>query len=107
VPEQIEQRGDVRVVAVADALDPLTLLNWEPEAGLPYTSHAWNDARLRTQVVYVIRDTLMELDPAKAAMACYCGDPESSLLYPCVSAGDSSGQRRRGGCRRAGCTPAP
>lgn len=66
VLEQIGQGGDTRVVAVGDALDPLTLLNWEPEAGLPYDPHVWNDVRLWTRVAYVIRDTLIEMDPANA-----------------------------------------
>lgn len=65
--EQIGQRGDARVVALGDQLDPLTLLNWEPEAGLPYDPHIWNDVRLWTRVTYTIRDTLMEMDPANAA----------------------------------------
>ena len=61
-------RGDAtRVVAVGERLDPLTLLNWEPEAGLPYDPHIWNDVRLWIEVVGVIRDTLVELDPANAA----------------------------------------
>jgi manganese/zinc/iron transport system substrate-binding protein len=67
VLEQIGQGGDTRVVAVGDGLDPLTLLNWEPEAGLPYDPHIWNDVRLWTRVSYVIRDILMEMDPANAA----------------------------------------
>jgi manganese/zinc/iron transport system substrate-binding protein len=67
VLEQIGQSGDITVVAVADQLDPLTLLNWEPEAGLPHDPHVWNDVRLWTQVSYVIRDTLVEADPDNAA----------------------------------------
>jgi manganese/zinc/iron transport system substrate-binding protein len=67
VLDQIGQGDDTRVVALADSLDPLTLLNWEPEAGLPYDPHVWNDVRLWTQVVKNIRDTLMEMDPANAA----------------------------------------
>lgn len=67
VLDQIAESGAVTVVGVADQLDPLTLLNWEPEAGLPYDPHVWNDARLWTEVSYVIRDTLIELDPANAA----------------------------------------
>jgi manganese/zinc/iron transport system substrate-binding protein len=66
VLEQIGKGGDVQVVAVGDKLDPLTLLNWEPEAGLPYDPPIWNDVRLWTQVTYVIRDTLMAADPANA-----------------------------------------
>jgi manganese/zinc/iron transport system substrate-binding protein len=67
VLEQIGQNGDVTVVGVGDTLDPTTLLNWEPEAGLPYDPHIWNDVRLWTQVVYTVRDTLMKLDPANAS----------------------------------------
>jgi manganese/zinc/iron transport system substrate-binding protein len=67
VLDQIGQSDTTRVVSVADALDPLTLLNWEPEAGLPYDPHVWNDVRLWTRVAYVIRDTLIEMDPANAA----------------------------------------
>jgi manganese/zinc/iron transport system substrate-binding protein len=64
--EQIGANGDTRVVAVADQLDPLTLLNWEPEAGLPYDPHVWNDVRLWMQVTEVMRDTLIDMDPANA-----------------------------------------
>ncbi len=64
---QIGQGDRTRVVAVADQLDPLTLLNWEPEAGLPYDPHVWNDVRLWIRVVGVIRDTLIDMDPANAA----------------------------------------
>lgn len=66
--EQIGQSGDVTVVGVGDTLDPAALLNWEPEAGLPYDPHIWNDARLWTQAVYTIRDTLTKLDPANASL---------------------------------------
>jgi manganese/zinc/iron transport system substrate-binding protein len=65
--EQIGQRSSIKVVGVGDRLDPLTLLNWEPEAGLPYDPHIWNDVRLWMRVTDVIRDTLKELDPANAA----------------------------------------
>ncbi len=65
--EQIGQGGTTRVVAVGDRLDPSTLLNWEPEAGLPHDPHIWNDVRLWIQVVGVIREALVELDPANAA----------------------------------------
>ncbi|GAB4426576.1 MAG: zinc ABC transporter substrate-binding protein [Chloroflexi bacterium OHK40] len=68
VLEQIGASGTVKVVAVGDTLDPLTLLNWEPEAGLPYDPHIWNDMRLWTRVIYTIRDTLMEMDPAHASV---------------------------------------
>jgi manganese/zinc/iron transport system substrate-binding protein len=64
--EQIGQGDTARVVAVGDQLDELTLLNWEPEAGLPFDPHIWNDVRLWIQVVAVIRDTLVEMDPANA-----------------------------------------
>lgn len=64
--EQIGENGQTRVVAVADQLDPLTLLNWEPEAGLPYDPHVWNDVRLWMRVTEVMRDTLIDMDPANA-----------------------------------------
>jgi manganese/zinc/iron transport system substrate-binding protein len=66
VLEQIGRGDATRVVAVGERLDPLTLLNWEPEAGLPYDPHIWNDVRLWITVVGVIRDALVELDPANA-----------------------------------------
>ncbi|MGQ9928090.1 MAG: metal ABC transporter solute-binding protein, Zn/Mn family [Chloroflexaceae bacterium] len=65
--EQIGQRGNAQVVALGDQLDPLTLLSWDPEAGLPYDPHIWNDVRLWTRVIYTIRDTLIAMDPANAA----------------------------------------
>ena len=65
--EQIGQGDDVTVVGVGDMLDELSLLNWEPEAGLPFDPHIWNDVRLWMQVVETIRDTLMEADPTNAA----------------------------------------
>jgi manganese/zinc/iron transport system substrate-binding protein len=86
VLDQIGQRGDTRVIAVADQLDPLTLLNWEPEAGLPYDPHVWNDVRLWTRVAYAIRDTLIELDPANTAtyeanMTAYAAELEALHTY--------------------------
>ncbi|NTW03800.1 MAG: zinc ABC transporter solute-binding protein, partial [Oscillochloris sp.] len=86
VLEQIGQGGDVRVVAVGDQIDPLTLLNWEPEAGLPYDPHIWNDVRLWIRVAYTIRDTLMELDPTNAALyeantASYAAELEALHTY--------------------------
>lgn len=64
---QIGQRGEVTVVGVADSLDPANLLNWEPESGLPYDPHVWNDVQLWKQVVDVIRDTLIQVDAANSA----------------------------------------
>ncbi len=77
VLEQIGADGATRVVALADQLDPLTLLNWEPEAGLPYDPHVWNDVRLWMQITEVIRDTLVEMDPANEEF--YAENTESYL----------------------------
>jgi manganese/zinc/iron transport system substrate-binding protein len=65
--EQLNKNGQIKVVGVGDRLDPLTLLNWEPESGLPYDPHIWNDVRQWQEVVKTIRDTLSEQDPANAA----------------------------------------
>ncbi|NJK78558.1 MAG: zinc ABC transporter solute-binding protein [Chloroflexaceae bacterium] len=64
--EQLAERADVTVVPVADQLDETSLLSWEPEAGLPYDPHVWNDVRLWTEVVFVISETLSEADPTNA-----------------------------------------
>ncbi len=66
VLEQLEDQGNITVVAVAEQLDPLTLLNWEPEEGEPFDPHVWKDVRLWIQVVQIIQDTLVEVDPANA-----------------------------------------
>ncbi len=66
VLEQLGSQGNITVVAVAEQLDPLTLLNWEPEEGEPFDPHVWKDVRLWIQVVQIIRDTLAEVDPANA-----------------------------------------
>jgi manganese/zinc/iron transport system substrate-binding protein len=65
--EQIGRSGQIKVVGVGDQLDPVTLLNWEPESGLPYDPHIWNDVRQWQEVVKTIRDTLSEQDPTNAA----------------------------------------
>ncbi|HMO58128.1 MAG TPA: zinc ABC transporter substrate-binding protein [Roseiflexaceae bacterium] len=66
VLQQIGSRG-MTVVGVGDAIEPQKLLNWEPEAGLPYDPHIWNDVELWQEAVIVVRDTLMQADPANAA----------------------------------------
>lgn len=86
VLEQLGGQGNVTVAAVADQLDPLTLLNWEPEAGLPYDPHVWNDVRLWIQVVQVMRDTLIAADPASADIfeqntAAYIAELEALHTY--------------------------
>lgn len=63
VLEQIGSGGDTLVVAVGDSLDPAQLLNWEPEAGLPYDPHIWNDVTLWMQVTEAMRDGLITADP--------------------------------------------
>lgn len=64
--EQINKSGDSVVVALGDKLDKTELLNWEPEANLPYDPHIWNDVMLWSQVVGFVRDSLVEQDPANA-----------------------------------------
>ncbi len=66
VLQQIAQNSNVTVVAVAETLPELSLLSWEPEAGMPYDPHVWNDVRLWIQVTEIIRDTLVTADPAHA-----------------------------------------
>lgn len=68
VLEQIGQTGKIMVIAVGDQLDTAQLLNWEPEAGLPYDPHIWNDVRLWMRVVELTRDTLKAQDPANASI---------------------------------------
>nr|MCU0491270.1 zinc ABC transporter substrate-binding protein [Chloroflexaceae bacterium] len=53
--------------AVGDRLDTAGLLAWEPQAGLPYDPHIWNDVTLWKRVVEVVRDTLVQADAANAA----------------------------------------
>ncbi|GAB4121292.1 MAG: zinc ABC transporter substrate-binding protein [Roseiflexaceae bacterium] len=65
--EQLGKNGQIKVVGVGNRLDPSTLLNWEPESGLPYDPHIWNDVRQWQEVVKTIRDTLSEQDPTNAA----------------------------------------
>ncbi|NOK61715.1 MAG: manganese transporter [Chloroflexi bacterium AL-W] len=66
VLEQIGDGGDTIVVPVGESIDELSLLNWEPEAGLPFDPHIWNDVRLWIEVSNAIRDTLVDADPANA-----------------------------------------
>ncbi len=66
VLQQIAQNSNVTVVAVAETLPELSLLSWEPEAGMPHDPHVWNDVRLWIQVTEIIRDTLVTADPAHA-----------------------------------------
>ncbi|MEM8529557.1 MAG: zinc ABC transporter substrate-binding protein [Chloroflexota bacterium] len=66
--EQIGESGETTVVPVGEAIDELSLLNWEPEAGLPFDPHIWNDVRLWIEVTGAIRDTLVEADPANAEL---------------------------------------
>jgi manganese/zinc/iron transport system substrate-binding protein len=67
VLSQIDERGDATVIAVADRLDPALLLNWEPESGMPFDPHVWNDVVLWQQVVELVRDELIAADPANSA----------------------------------------
>lgn len=66
VLQQIGQSGNVTVVAVAETLPASSLLSWEPEAGMPYDPHVWNDVRLWMQVTETIHDTLAAADPTHA-----------------------------------------
>lgn len=65
--EQIGQISDITVVAPGDRIGTARLLEWEPESGLPYDPHIWNDVTLWMEVVRTIRDTLAEADPDNAA----------------------------------------
>lgn len=65
VMSELVKRGKT-VVAVGDLLPPDQLLNWDASA--PYDPHVWNDPTLWSQVVETIRDTLVEADPANAAL---------------------------------------
>ncbi len=67
VLEQLATRAGKTVVRLGDQLDPTNLLSWEPEAGLPYDPHVWNDVRLWKEVVAIIATTLAEVDPANVA----------------------------------------
>ncbi len=67
VLEQIARTPDKTVVALGNQLDPLILLSWEPEAGLPSDPHIWHDVRLWKEVVANIARTLAAADPANAA----------------------------------------
>jgi manganese/zinc/iron transport system substrate-binding protein len=67
VLSQINARGDATVIAVADRLDPALLLNWEPESGMPFDPHVWNDVQLWQQVVELVRDELIAADPTNSA----------------------------------------
>lgn len=68
VLQQIAQSSTITVVAVAETLPESLLLSWEPEAGMPYDPHVWNDVQLWIQVTETIRDTLAAADPAHAAI---------------------------------------
>lgn len=67
VLDQLATREGKRVVMLGNQLDPANLLSWEPEAGLPYDPHVWNDVRLWKEVVAVIATTLADADPSNAA----------------------------------------
>lgn len=77
VLEQLAQRDGMTVVAVGDELDGAWLLEWEPEEGLPYDPHIWNDVTLWMEVVEVMRDTLIAVDPANTAT--YTANTEAYL----------------------------
>ncbi|NJL05388.1 MAG: zinc ABC transporter solute-binding protein [Chloroflexaceae bacterium] len=64
---QLATREGKTVVQLGDQLDSTNLLSWEPEAGLPYDPHVWNDVRLWKEVVAAIATTLAEVDPSNAA----------------------------------------
>lgn len=68
VLQQIAQSSTITVVAVAETLPESLLLSWEPEAGMPYDPHVWNDVQLWIQVTETIRDTLAAADPAHATI---------------------------------------
>jgi len=63
VLEQMARRG-ITVVAVGDALPEERLLDWDDSA--PFDPHIWNDPDLWSLGIAVMRDTLVEVDPANA-----------------------------------------
>lgn len=54
------------VVALGDELPEAQLLTWD--ANTPYDPHFWNDPALFKTAVEIIRDTLIEADPANTAV---------------------------------------
>lgn len=63
--EQMAGRG-VTVLGVGDELPTDALLTWE--ANTPYDPHIWNDPELWSQAVEIMRDTLIEADPANETL---------------------------------------
>ncbi len=59
--DQMDERGIV-VVAIGDSLPEDELIAWD--ANFPHDPHVWNDPSLWKQGVELIRDTLIEADPA-------------------------------------------
>lgn len=59
--------GRIRTVAVAEAIDPAQLLSPADFEGT-HDPHVWFDVALWMQVVEEIQDSLVELDPAHAAV---------------------------------------
>lgn len=63
----MEQMAESKVVvALGDELPAAQLLTWA--ANTPYDPHIWNDPTLFKMAVEIIRDTLIEADPAHADM---------------------------------------
>lgn len=62
---QMRQRG-VKVIALGDALPADRLLSWDDN--YPHDPHVWNDPELWSLGVEVVRDTLIEADPANAEL---------------------------------------
>ena len=67
--EVLERMNDfgVRTVAVADEIDP-SLLQSPPEFAGNYDPHVWFDVTLWMQAVDQVKEALVELDPASAAV---------------------------------------
>jgi manganese/zinc/iron transport system substrate-binding protein len=67
--EVMERMNDfgVRTVAVADEIDP-SLLQSPPEFAGNYDPHVWFDVTLWMQAVDQVKEALVELDPASAAV---------------------------------------
>jgi manganese/zinc/iron transport system substrate-binding protein len=95
---QIGERG-VTVVAIGDSIETTKLLNWEPESGLPYDPHIWNDVQLWKEAIVVVRDTLAREDPANAEFYQSSGDAYLAQLdelhaYITERAGSIPAERR-------------
>jgi manganese/zinc/iron transport system substrate-binding protein len=64
--KQLGQSRNIPVQGIGDTLDESRLLSWEPEAGLAYDPHIWNDVALWRDATRAVSDTLVAADPAHA-----------------------------------------